>query len=97
MFLVTKFSRQSLLHAKAKDRVMLGHIKEYVGLMEFHLSDGHFKSFQFFKSRIVAALKDKAQNKSSCFVLPAQGTNFILFILGYFSCDATFQLHLTCH
>ncbi len=39
----TKFSAQKFLQGKNKDRTMVGHIKQLLGLLEFHPQFGHFE------------------------------------------------------
>ncbi len=37
------FSAQKFLQGKTKDRTVVGHVKELLGLLEFHPSVGHFE------------------------------------------------------
>ncbi len=40
---ITKFSAQKLLQGKNKDTTVVGHIKELLGLFEFHPQFRHFE------------------------------------------------------
>ncbi len=40
---IAKFSAQKYLQGKNKDRTVVGHIKELLGLLEFHPSVGNFE------------------------------------------------------